>query len=203
MQPELRLATEDDAAAMAEIYRPIVVGTPISFEIDPPDEREMRQRIRDLLPAYPWLVCAHRGDVVGYAYASRHRVRAAYQWSVDTSVYVHTAFQRRGSGRALYMSLFCILAAQGFFRAYAGITLPNPGSVALHEASGFEPVGVYRAVGHKLGRWHDVGWWQRSLQPAVVEPPPPLDLAAVRRTAIWERMLMSGLSCIRDEGSEA
>jgi L-amino acid N-acyltransferase YncA len=203
MQPELRLATEEDAAAVAEIYRPVVVGTPISFEIDPPDEREMRQRIQDLLPAFPWLVYAHRGDVVGYAYASPHRVRAAYQWSVDTSVYVHAAFQRRGIGRALYTSLFGILAAQGFFSAYAGITLPNPRSVALHEASGFEPVGVYRAAGHKLGRWHDVGWWQRSLQPPVAEPLPPVSLAAVQRSAMWDRMLASGLACIRNEGANA
>src|SRR5438445_121345 len=140
---ELRLATSDDAAAVAEIYRPIVAATPISFEITPPDEQEMRQRIQETLAGYPWLVCTHREDVVGYAYGGRHKARAAYQWSVDTSVYVHSGFHRRGIGRGLYTSLLGILAAQGFFSAYAGITLPNTSSVALHESAGFQPVGVY------------------------------------------------------------
>ena len=139
---ELRLVNEDDAAAIAEIYRPIVESTPISFEIEPPDEHEIQRRILETRRKYPWLVCDNRGRVVGYAYATQHRLRVAYQWSVDTSVYVHPDFRRCGIGRALYTSLLQILAAQGYFNAYAGITLPNPGSVGLHESLGFQPVGA-------------------------------------------------------------
>ena len=168
----LRLATENDAAGVAEIYDPIVRSTPTSFEIDPPGAEEMARRIRETLPAYPWLVCEDRGRIAGYAYAGRHKPRAAYQWAVETSVYIHPDFQRRGIGRGLYESLFRILAAQGYFTAYAGATLPNAGSVRLHEACGFQTVGIYRNAGYKNGAWHDVIWWQRGLQAAMTAPGP-------------------------------
>ena len=135
--------------------------------------------------------------MVGYAYASRHRARAAYDWSVDASVYVHPDFQRRGIGRGLYVSLIRILRAQGFFNAYAGVTLPNAGSVGLHESIGFQAVGVYRNVGYKQGAWHDVGWWELALQPLVAEPPPPLSLADVQKDPSWAGMLAAGLASIR------
>ena len=112
--------------------------------------------------------------------ASSHRTRAAYQWSVDVSVYVHERARRRGVGRALYGALFGILRQQGFYSAYAGIALPNPASVRLHESMGFQPVGVYRSVGYKLGAWRDVGWWHLALRPAI-EPPAPL--LSVRRVS--------------------
>jgi L-amino acid N-acyltransferase YncA len=200
MSMALRLATRDDAAAVADIYRPIVASTPISFEVEPPDAEEMGRRIDEALAAHVWLICEHRGEVVGYAYAGRHGARAAYQWSVNTSVYVHSAFHRRGIGRGLYTSLFRILAAQGFVSAYAGITLPNTSSVALHESTGFHPVGVYRNAGYKLGRWYDVGWWQRALQAPAVTPSPPLNLEEILRDRSWQGMLVSGLSCIREAG---
>src|ERR671925_897505 len=95
--------------------------------------------------------------------------------------------------RALYRSLFSLLTLQGFYRAYAGITLPNPASVGLHEALGFQPVGVYRAVGYKLGAWHDVGWWQLPLQERVTPPKPPVDLSAVHASAAWHTAVATGL----------
>jgi L-amino acid N-acyltransferase YncA len=198
MNVELRLATKDDAAAVAEIYRPFVASTPISFEIEPPDPQEMQRRIDSTLPRHAWLICEHRGEVVGYAYAGPHRDRAAYQWSVDTSVYVHSAFHRRGIGRGLYTSLFRILVAQGFVSAYAGITLPNTSSVALHESAGFELVGVYRNAGFKLGQWYSVGWWQRALRAPEATPSPPLNLDDIQRDPSWQQMLISGLSCVRE-----
>jgi phosphinothricin acetyltransferase len=179
MDWQIRLAVPADAAGIAEIYRPIVESTFISFEVQPPGAEEMGRRIAATLEEHPWLVCVHRGAIAGYAYASRHRTRAAYQWSVDTSAYVHADYRRRGVGRALYESLFPILIAQGFVNAYAGIALPNPASVGLHEAVGFRPVGVYRNVGYKLGAWHDVGWWERSLQEPAELPEPPRRFADV------------------------
>jgi L-amino acid N-acyltransferase YncA len=163
----IRLATPDDADAIAAIYAPVVVETAISFETEPPDPATMRARITATLELFPWLVCTEGdGAVIGYVYASRHRERAAYRWSVDTTAYVHRNARGQGVGRALYEALLKELAVFGYFQAFAGITLPNAASVALHEAVGFAPLGVYRNVGYKLGAWHDVGWWQRTLQPA-------------------------------------
>lgn len=187
----IRLATTADAAAIHAIYAPIVRSTAISFELEPPVVEEMRGRIAKTLHFWPWLVCERQGAVLGYAYASRHRERAAYQWSVDVSVYVAADQRGRGIGRALYTALFAILRAQGYRNACAGIALPNAASVALHEAMGMRPVGVYRHVGYKLGAWHDVGWWQGELQPppATAEPPTPRTLAEVRRRGDWDALL--------------
>jgi phosphinothricin acetyltransferase len=193
---KLRLATPRDAAAIAEIYRPIVASTPISFELEPPDEHDFKGRIEKTLAGHPWLVCEYQRQVAGYAYASRHRERAAYQWSVDTSVYVHSNFRRRGVGQALYTSLFRILIAQGYYNAYAGITLPNPGSVGLHESVGFKPLCVYRNVGYKLGSWYDVGWWELALQPVISVPRVPLKPADIQSDSSWHELLASGLSHI-------
>jgi L-amino acid N-acyltransferase YncA len=193
----IRLAADTDAAAIAGMYRPIVESTIISFETEAPDESEMRRRIGDTLPAHPWLVYDANGIVAGYAYASKHRVRAAYQWSVDASVYIHQDYRRMGIGRGLYASLFAILTAQGFFNAYAGITLPNPGSVALHEAAGFQPIGVYRYVGYKLGAWHDVGWWGLALRQHSATPDAPLSIAALQEREEWPALLSTGTPLIR------
>lgn len=123
--------------------------------------------------AHAWLTAEIDGAVAGYAYAAKHRERAAYQWSVDVSVYVSAQHRGLGVGRALYDELFPQLITRGFYTAYAGITLPNAASVGLHEACGFRPIGVYTSVGFKLGAWHDVGWWQRELRPRVGTPAPP------------------------------
>ena len=191
----IRLATADDADPVQGIYAPIVRDTVISFEVDPPSVAEMRQRILDTLAHWPWLVCEHDGDVIGYAYAGTHRVRAAYQWSVDVSVYIHEQARRCGVGRALYTALFRILLLQGVYNVQAGITLPNAASVGLHEALGFEPVGVYRKIGFKLGGWHDVGWWQLVLQPHAPSPSPLSDVAAVD-SAAWQMALKTGTSLL-------
>jgi L-amino acid N-acyltransferase YncA len=126
------------------------------------------------------LVCADGDDVLGYAYTSPHRERAAYRWGVDVAVYVRGDAHRRGIGRALYGALLPLAAAQGYTAAYGGIALPNPSSVGLHESLGFTPIGVYRAVGYKLGAWHDVGWWERALAPETDPPGEPEPFAALR-----------------------
>ncbi|MBA3531158.1 MAG: N-acetyltransferase [Ardenticatenales bacterium] len=169
----IRLATPNDAEAILAIYAPIVQHSVISFEFSPPRLETMQQRIQSLSEQFPWLVLEQESHLLGYAYASRHSERAAYQWATNVSVYVHAEARRQGVAQRLYTSLFAILRAQGFYLACAGITLPNPASVALHESVGFEPVGVYREVGYKFGAWHDVGWWQHTLQPRVADPRPP------------------------------
>ena len=152
------MATLADAEGILGIYAPIVRETPISFEFEPPTVEEMQRRIQATLRDLPWLVSELAGKIVGYAYASRHHERAAYQWSVDVSVYVAADHRRQGVGKSLYTALLGILQDLGYYTAFAGIALPNPGSVALHELMGFQPVGVYHKAGYKLGAWHDVGW---------------------------------------------
>jgi L-amino acid N-acyltransferase YncA len=195
----IRLATERrDAEQIAAIYAPNVTDTIISFEFEPPTAEEMRRRIELTLQRYPWLVCERQGGrVLGYAYAGAHGSRAAYQWSVDVSVYVHEEARRRGVGRALYASLIAALELQGFYNAYAGATLPNPASVGLHEAVGFRRVGVYRGVGYKLGAWHDVGWWQLALRERVANPDPPAELPSVVGSEEWDAALRHGLPLLR------
>ena len=179
----IRLARPDDGERVAAIYRPAVVERATSFELDPPSGAEMAERITRTLARTPWLVAELPevpGTVIGYVYASAHRDRAAYQWSVDVAAYVDAAAHRRGVGRALYVALFAALRLQGFVNAYAGITLPNPASEALHRALGFEPVGIYRRVGYKLGAWHDVAWFALTLGEHASPPAIPKPLAEVR-----------------------
>ena len=172
---QIRLANENDAEAVRAIYAPIVETTAISFETEPPTREEMARRIREITARYPFLLADG-----GYAYASAHHARAAYRWAVDVSVYLAPEARGRGLGRALYTRLFAILREQGFYCANAGIALPNPASVGLHEAFGFEPIGIYHAVGFKFGKWHDVGWWELSLRRRDSNPHEPLGIHEVR-----------------------
>lgn len=184
----MRLATVDDALQTRAIYAPIVAETAVSFELEPPSVEEMRRRIETTLLTHPWLVC-ERDGIIGYAYAGVFRARPAYQWTVEVSVYVHAAHRGKGVARALYASLFECLRAQGYRTALAGIALPNSASVALHERMGFRSVGVFHHVGFKLGTWHDVGWWELSLQELPSPPPRPQPLAEVVNTDAWRAAL--------------
>lgn len=170
----IRVASEQDAQAVAAIYAPIVRDTTISFEIEPPTREEMARRIIKTLKTHPWLVAEREGQVIGYAYAGTHRERAAYRWSVDVSAYVAERARRSGVARALYERLIAILKAQGFHSAYAGIALPNDASVGLHQAVGFKPIGVYKDVGFKHGQWRDTGWWHLQLSRDTGAPPEPI-----------------------------
>ncbi len=159
----IRDAVAADAARCAEIYAPYVRETAISFEEEPPSAAAMEERIADAQRAHAWLVLEQDDDVVGYAYGGPFMSRAAYQWATAVSVYLAPGRRRTGAGRALYQALFERLAARGHRTALAGIALPNEASTGLHVALGFAHVGTYRRVGWKLGRWHDVAWYQRPL----------------------------------------
>jgi phosphinothricin acetyltransferase len=173
----IRIATPADAAAIGTIYAPYVRETPITFETEVPSDAEIAGRIERTLVSHPWLVCEHDTSVVGYAYGGAYRTRAAYQWSVEVTVYVRRECHRSGIGRALYTSLLELLRLQGFFNAYAVITVPNAGSVGLHESLGFSRAGVTQRVGFKLGHWHDVGTWElpRCAPSAPTGPPRAFD----------------------------
>ncbi len=185
----LRLATVADAPAIAAIYAPSVTEAVTSFELVAPGPQEMATRIAKVLMHAPWLVLVRDGEVAGYAYASRHRDPAAYQWSVNTSIYVRADRKRSGVGRVLYHALLGLLRIQGFYSAYAGIALPNDASVRLHEAMGFRPLCVYESVGYKAGAWRDVGWWQLALRPRTGTPPPPLSIDEVQARPDWSAAL--------------
>lgn len=160
---QIRPAESGDAAAIAAIYAPIVTHTAISFEDVAPSPAEMAKRIATVTRQFPWLVAIVDGTIVGYAYASRHRERAAYRWAADVSIYLAAEARGLGIGRQLYEQLFAIASALGYRRLYAGVKIPNPASERLHRALGFVPVGTFRRTGFKLGRWHDVRWFELVL----------------------------------------
>lgn len=164
----IRSALESDAAELLEIYRPHVERSAVSFELELPGIEEFAGRIRRAVSDCRWLLAERDRRCVGYAYAARLRERPAYRWSVEVSAYVHPEHHRRGIGAALYSILLDDLTERGFCQAFAGIALPNAGSLAFHQHFGFRAVGVFHAVGRKFGRWHDVAWLQRTLN---AEPP--------------------------------
>jgi L-amino acid N-acyltransferase YncA len=168
----IREATAADAAACAAIYAPYVSGTAITFELDAPSPADMAERIAAAQAKHAWLVLEDESAVVGYAYGGPMKPRPAYRWSCEVSVYLQQGRRRTGAGRALYEALFERLTERGFRTAVAGITLPNDASEGLHKALGFEPIGVYRNIGWKLDRWHDVAWSQR---PLAIRPDPPAE----------------------------
>ena len=174
----IRLAREDDAAAIAAIYRHYVEQTPISFEETPPDAAEMARRIRGERPGYhPWYVAAEDGRLLGYAASSPFRTRPAYRWTVETGIYLAPDAAGRGVGRELLSALLRVLERQGYVAAIGAIALPNDASVALHEKLGFTYAGTYRGVGFKLGEWLDVGLWEKELAPRHAEPKEPVPYA--------------------------
>lgn len=169
-----RVATPGDARGIHEIYAPVVATSHTSFEEEVPSVAEMAARVEERLEDYPWLVEEQDGVVTGFVYGSAHRSRAAYRWSVDTTVYVRQSARRRGTGRRLYGLLLDLLEAQGYTQAFAGIALPNAPSVAFHTSLGFSRIAVYGSVGYKAGAWRDVEWWQRSLGASAEPPPEPV-----------------------------
>lgn len=181
---------------MLDIYAPFIRDNAVSFELEVPTVAEFSERVQRTLSSLPWLVLEVDETILGYAYASKHRERAAYQWSVDVSAYITEDYRRRGVGRALYTSLFACLRLQGYFNAYAGITLPNPASVGIHEAMGFTHIGTFDDVGHKFDMWHPVGWWGLALQQRAA-PSTLISLRDIANTPEWQDALVSGLSLLK------
>lgn len=159
--PAVRDASAQDASAIAAIYNTYVLESTATFEVDAVDEREMARRIEAVRDAgLPWLLAQDGDAVLGYAYASPWKPRAAYARSVETSIYLAQAARGAGLGAALYAALLDRLRARDLHVAIGGVALPNPACEGLHAKFGFERVGCFREVGHKLGRWVDVAYWQ-------------------------------------------
>lgn len=168
----LRFATPDDAQQLLAIYAPYIVNTTITFEYEVPSVEEFTQRIRTITQKHPYLIYEEDGVIHGYAYASPHMTRAAYQWDVELSIYTDERHHRKGTGTALYRALIALLKEQGYFNLYALVTLPNDRSMGFHRSMGFQEVGVYPHTGYKLGRWCDMSIMALFPQPDLIVPAP-------------------------------
>ncbi|MBL7740772.1 MAG: N-acetyltransferase [Chitinophagaceae bacterium] len=180
----IRVAKPSDAKGILDIYAPYIRETSFTFETEVPVEEAFANRISSYLENWPWLVCETEGVIAGYAYGSRYRERAGYQWCVECSVYIHDDHLRTGAGKALYAHLFDILKLQGYRNVYAVINLPNERSVRFHESCGFKWFATYENVGYKLGKWKTVGWWQLILNEYDHEPVPPVKFSELSSTVI-------------------
>ena len=182
----VRTAIAADAPGIREIYAPHVLADAITFETQIPSEQEFESRIAKCLQKFPWLVCIIENEIAGYVYASPHRDREAYQWTCECSVYVSDKHQGKGIAKNLYAVLFRLLKMQGLVNLYAGITLPNKGSVSLHEHCGFVKFAEYESIGYKLGTWHKVGWWKFLLNENDSTPSSPLPYSELNSSVLLQ-----------------
>lgn len=169
----IRLATSNDAQNILDIYGTYCLKSPATFELQPPSLDDICNRINKTLMRFPYLIFEQEHEAVAFAYAGQHMERAAYRFSVNVSVYVKEGHHGTGKGKALYNLLLPLLTKQGFCNAFAGITIPNPGSEALHRSMGFVQTGLYKNVGYKFEKWHDVSWWQLPLRAEIGIPNEP------------------------------
>ncbi len=161
---QIRAATIEDSSSIASIYNEFITHSTATFELDPVPDSEMATRISTLQGKYPWLVAIKNNSVIGYAYASSWKLRAAYRHTVESTIYLHPEHRQQGVGEYLYNELLQILALGKYHSVIAGIALPNPASIHLHEKLGFQKVAHFREVGFKYGQWVDVGYWELILR---------------------------------------
>ncbi len=198
---EIRIATPKDGEALLNIYKGYIENTAITFETEVPFVEAFSKRIENTLPHFPWLVCEVDGVVAGYAYASKHGERAAYQWSADLSIYVNEKYHRKHIAQALYWALEETLKLQGYYTVFAGVTTPNPKSEAFHTAYGFDIVGVFENVGYKLGEWRGVKWFRYTLTDYQKEPAPPKAFGDVKNAEVFEGILREAEERVHNEGT--
>ena len=168
----IRTACAEDAPGLLEIYAPYVENTMITFEYQVPSPGEFKERICRTLENYPYLVAEADGRLLGYAYASAFKGRAAYAWSAETSIYVRQNYRRNGVGRALYTELERLLFAQHVCNLCACISYPHPESIAFHESFGYHMAAHFTASGYKAGKWQDMVWMEKELFPRQIPPKP-------------------------------
>jgi phosphinothricin acetyltransferase len=189
MNHAIRLAEpKDDAPAIRAIYAPFVTETAITFEYDPPTVQTMRQRLELLMESYPCLVATDdAGQVVGYAYADALRGKQAYQWAVETTIYLAAEARGQGLGRALYQTLLDTLARQGRVWAYACLTAPHGASAAFHQRLGFEYLARFPQAGFKLAQWWAIDWYRKALRPVPAAPDPPTPLGEIWHNGFFHK----------------
>jgi len=193
----IRLATRADVSGILNIYAPHIKQSAVTFEFTIPSEAEFWPRIEAVLAEAPWLVCTQAEAVVGYAYAGKHRVRAAYGWTRELSVYVHPDHSGKGIATALYVALIELLRLQGFATVLGGIVLPNAASERLHQKLGFRQIGVYHQIGFKFGQYWDVEWWELALRTEPAGEVVPLEKLV--GTPAWDEAIREGMQFIKKD----
>lgn len=186
---ELRSATLADAAGMLKVYEYYVRTTAATFEYEPPPLSEFASRIEKILPDFPWLVCLYDGEIIGYAYAGKHRERTAYQWSPESTIYIAGQHHGTGIARVMYETLFDLLRQQGYINVYASVLATNVSSNRFHQAMGFTHIGTFSNVGYKLGAWHSNNWYELPLSAHVSMPQPPKKMKDVKHTPAFGQTL--------------
>ena len=192
----IRLATEDDCVSLLEVYEEFISNTAVTFEVEVPSVSEFGKRITKVLEKHPWLVCEINREIVGYAYASKHRERAAYQWSVDVTVYINPKYHRMHIATALYTTLIGLLKEQGYYSAYAGVALPNIKSEGFHEYFGFKSVEVFHNVGYKFDEWRDVKWFELTILEHTKNPTVPKTINEIKDTQEFKDIINNAIQII-------
>lgn len=168
----IRMANELDAAILVDIYAPYVRETAITFEYTVPTTEEFRARMKKTLSKYPYLVAVQHDEILGYAYASEFKSRAAYDWAVETTIYVKWETRKNGVGKKLYLALEEVLKTQNITNLYACIAYPNPGSIGFHEHLGYQTIGHFSKCGYKLETWYDMIWMEKMIGEHAINPQP-------------------------------
>lgn len=189
LNKKIRLANGADSNSILNIYAPFITNTVITFEYEVPTVPEFTERMINIQKKYPWLVCEIDNKIVGYAYASQFAGRAAFNWSVDFSIYIDPTYHKRKIGKALYSSLLELLKLQGYYNAYAKITFPNIKSESLHKSLGFEPIGIYKNVGYKFGSWHDLICYGLKLMDYPKDITPPKTIDEIKNTNEFQQII--------------
>ncbi len=180
----IRMAVLEDAEEILNIYAPYVTDSAISFEHKVPDLKEFKKRMIDIKEKFPYLVAESKGKIMGYCYASSFKNRAAYDWSVETTVYLNPGYKGKGTGRLLYNKLEEILKAQHILNLNACIAYPHPESIAFHEKMGYKMVAHFHECGYKAGVWYDMVWMEKMLGSHVLDPLPVISADSVYETIL-------------------
>jgi phosphinothricin acetyltransferase len=179
MKEEIRFAALEDAAEILSIYEPYIINTAITYETDIIPIEAFRERMTKIQSKFPWLVYVSDGKILGYAYASTYRERAAFAWDCECSVYVAEEAHRQGVATKLYTRLFEELKKLGYYNVYAFITYPHESSVNLHKKFGFREVGIFHKTGYKMGKWWDLIVMEKALGDLENDPRKPISIENV------------------------
>ena len=185
----IRLANENDYSSILKIYEPFIRETFVTFEYKVPSFDEFAKRMAKIQKIFPLLVCEAEGNVAGYAYISRFREREAYDWSVESSIYIDTAHQGKKFGKALYIALVELSELAGYRNIYGVVTMPNEKSEKLHKSLGFETVGTLKNVGYKFGKWLDVKYLSLNIKEYTDSPHKPKRMDEILVTAEYNEIM--------------